>query len=491
VNRNKGSGVVIAWVAAISIAISFFLIRSQSIRLDEAQSIWTSSKSVKELLQLTANDVHVPLYGLLLHLVMQVFGNDILVARMLSLFFYVLTIPFLYRLARESSDRWVAVLTVTLFSFSPFIVWYSGEARMYTLFSLSVSVNQLFFLRLIRSRGKHGKLGYFIGTLTGLYTHYFFIFVLVSQALYVFFHNLTKENGVGLSKKFKLTWLGISGLSFSLFVPWVYFMVKSGLGEGMRPLLTTPSSYSIVQTFTNFLFGFQEEEVQNLFISLWPLSTALLFLIFTEKNKKKTRNIDYFFLVTFLPVLLVFVISYIQPIFLSRYLILVTPTLFFLLAWTIGNYQRRVSLILAELVIALMVGMTMYQYFSNKTPVKESYRELSSYLSESVEPSDVVAISAPFTIYPIEYNYEGQARLVTIPEWNRYLENSNIPEYKDDDLAGMMSKFREKYKKMYLVLSYDQGYEKDIRNYLDHNFEITEQREFPTDISLVVYKLKY
>lgn len=362
---------------------------------------------------------------------------------------------------------------------------------MYTLFSLAVSINQLYFLRLIRSKARRGKLGYFLGLVMGLYTHYFFVFVLVSQALYVTFNNLTKEQGSGLEKRVKWTWLKISSLGVMFFLPWLYFMAKLGFGEGMRPLLAPPSSFNIVQTFTNFIFGFQEEKIQNLFISLWPLSTGVLFLMFTERNKRKSKNIDYFFLATFLPVLLVFVISFIQPIFLSRYLILVTPTLFFLLAWTIGNYSRRTSLLLAKMAIALMLGMTMYQYFSNATPVKENYRELASYLSEKTRSSDIVTISAPFTIYPIEYNYDGQARLATIPEWNRYLKESNIPEYDRDNLVNLMEEFRQRYNYMYLVLSYDQGYEKDIRDYLDNNFEITDIRYFPTDITLVVYKLKY
>src|SRR6266516_4759506 len=117
----------------LTIGISIRTLYSQSIRLDEAQSIWIYTKSVPTLLNFTAQDVLTPLYGLLLHFWLQLFGAGIIAARSLSLLFFVLTVPVLYLLARSATSRSIAILTIVLFSLSPFIVWYSNEARMYTL----------------------------------------------------------------------------------------------------------------------------------------------------------------------------------------------------------------------------------------------------------------------------------------------------------------------------------------------------------------------
>ncbi len=42
---------------------------------------------------------------------------------------------------------------------------------------------------------------------------------------------------------------------------------------------------------------------------------------------------------------------------------------------------------------------------------------------------------------------------------------------------------------MYVILSYDQGYEKEFKTYLDNNFEQVNERDFSPDLTLYQYKL--
>ena len=42
---------------------------------------------------------------------------------------------------------------------------------------------------------------------------------------------------------------------------------------------------------------------------------------------------------------------------------------------------------------------------------------------------------------------------------------------------------------MYVILSYDQGYEKEFKTYLDNNFEKVDERDFSPDLTLYQYKL--
>src|SRR5438552_3532277 len=97
---------------------SILFLYNQSIRLDESQSLWAATRSVPGLLRFISQDVHVPLYLVLLHFWVQIFGTSIIAARTLSLLFFALTIPFLYILGREAANRRVALLLVIFFSFS-------------------------------------------------------------------------------------------------------------------------------------------------------------------------------------------------------------------------------------------------------------------------------------------------------------------------------------------------------------------------------------
>jgi uncharacterized membrane protein len=459
----------------------------QSIRLDEAQSVWLFSKSVKEMLRLSSQDVNLPLYGLILHFWLQIFGTEIIWVRLPSLIFYWLTIIPLFNLAKESGGNDNALMTVALFSLSPFIVWYTSEARTYTLFTLISTINNLYFLRIIRSSASEGKLGFFLSTAAGLYTHYFFIFLLISQGAYFLILKLRNNPKSKTRKSYLRIVLG----AFLLFLPWLIYVFLQGSVSNTQPLINRPNSYNIIQSIVNFVTGFQPQNIQSLMVSMWPLSVVILFFVFTHKRKNFTKNIDYFFLCTFLPIILVFIVSIlIKPIFLPRYLILTTPTLFLTISWLILNNSKKVSFWLSIVLLFSMLGMLLFQNSSSLTPAKENYSRVVNYINEYTTPNDIVAVSAPFTIYPVEYLYKGPAKLVTIPLWDRYVQGP-IPQFNLDEFKKQIEDYQKVYNKVYVVLSYDQGYEKDLVTYLDTHYAIIGTGKFSEDIELRVYKLKY
>ena len=62
---------ILAGILVASIGANLYYMFSQSIRLDEAQSIWVSTKSVMGILKTNGQDVQAPLYALVLHFWMQ------------------------------------------------------------------------------------------------------------------------------------------------------------------------------------------------------------------------------------------------------------------------------------------------------------------------------------------------------------------------------------------------------------------------------------
>lgn len=491
---KKIFGWILAGSVVTSVALNLYYLFSQSIRLDEAQSIWVSTKSVMEILKIDGQDVQTPLYTLLLHFWMQVLGTDIVVARLMSLIFFLLTLPFLFRLLREVINREVALLGVALFALSPFVLWYSQEARTYTLITMLAAANNLFFLRMLKTRGRSNNLFYLISSLLGLYSHYFFVFLLLSQAIYVLAFILKR-----VSKKRKpatLHWhffwgYVVTGMTIlMLFLPWVAFVYRLGLAANTQPMIPTATSYNLIQIYLNFIFGFQNQNLQSLAVSVWPLFLMVLFFIFTRKFAVKLLHIDYFVTVSFLPVVIVYLVSFYKPIFLPRYLIFVTPTLFVLLAWLLVNFGKKVmSGLSTGMVMAMMVSMN-FQSKSTITLVKEDYRNVVNRVEKEITPQDIVATSAPFTTYPLEYYYKGLARIDTIPHWNRYVVGS-ISKFTPELLQKQIEDYSKTYNRIFLILSYDQGYQGKIVDYMDHHYQLLENEVFPADINLRVYQLRY
>lgn len=473
----------------LALVINTLVLQSQSIRLDESQSLWISTKSTFAVLKFTAEDVHVPLYNLLLHFWIQIFGNNIYVARSLSLLFFLINIPILYKFSKNYFNNKVALLTVSLFILSPFIIWFTSETRMYTLFTLVATINNLFFLNLVKSNAKAGKLGFFFSTIIGLYTHYFFIFIIVTQIVYILWMFFKDYKAVNV-RKLAYVYIALVVSSFIFFFPWIAFVINLGFAANSQPVIPTLTTFNIFQTLVNFLFGFQSQNMQSVLVSLWPIIIITLFVVFTQRKNIEINNIDYFLLATFLPITLVFLISFIVPIFLTRYLIFVTPTFFLLLSWVLINFPKPLQAYLISGFLTILFVLMIYQNVSVYTPAKEDFTSVANYLSDNTNPQDVIVVTPPFTIYPIEYSYKGHSRVETIPSWDRY-KTGAIPSFNEENLRTQIQNYRSKYANMYVVLSYNQGYEEKITDYLDNNYELKQKSTYSQNIEIRKYKLRY
>src|SRR6185437_13412271 len=93
--------IIVVFIVA-TLGFSASTLFQQSLRLDEAQSLWASTKSVWAIIQYLSLDVHVPLYELILHFWLQIFGVSIIAARSLSFLFFIASLPMLYLLAKKS-----------------------------------------------------------------------------------------------------------------------------------------------------------------------------------------------------------------------------------------------------------------------------------------------------------------------------------------------------------------------------------------------------
>lgn len=500
--KTLPASAIIFFAIALSAAISIVTLFSQSIRLDEAQSIWVYTKSIPAFLRLTAEDVLVPLYGIIIHFWMQLFGTNVVSVRLLSFIFFLLTIPVLYKLAIEAGTKRIAVVAVLLFSLSPFIIWYSTETRMYTLFLFITTLNNLFFFRLFKSDGISGKLGFFISAAAGLYTHYFFLFQLVTQGLFV----LAKSSGIIKSiddfnhsptdtswqryKQFAKTYAILVCLAVASLLPWIGYVFHLGSISNSLPLLQTPTTFNIFQVFVQFLFGFQTSAVQGILISLWPLLILMILVLFTQRKQLNITNVEYFILITFLPILIMYAVSFIRPLFLARYLIFITPTLFILLSAVLLSYSRRVSYSVITVLLISMFVLVINQNVSASTPVRENYKSAAEYLNAQTNPQDIVAVSSPFTIYPIEYYYTGSAGVITIPEWDRSAHGP-IPPYSEAEFIKQLEHDKDVYRYMYIVFSYDQGYEQQIIKHMDTHYQLKEVKKFSPGLQIRVYQLRY
>lgn len=473
--------VLVGCLAGI-ILISKFSLIHQSLRLDEAQNLWQSSHTIPGLLKVVAQDVHVPLYHLLQHFWQMYFGHGVVTVRILSLIFFLISVPMMYLLARQILNVGWALFATVLFSSSPFMNWYGNEARMYSLLALMAILSQYFFIRILK--GKKGWLGYGITALIGAYTHYFFAFNLATEGLFYIFYR--KKFARGSFKKL----VAIAILVTLELAPWLWYFHSLGSASNTRPSLPRPSSVDFFNVYAQFLFGFQTNKINTILVSAWPLIVLAGFFA-VKRGQQISKEVSFMLTMAFVPIIVAFGLSFIMsPFFLSRYMISSLPPLIIVIVWLVSHYARKFYLVLSAAIIAIIIVTSYFQISSINTPVKENYRGVASLIAQQASPEDAVVLSAPFTVYPFEYYYQGSSTIYTLPNWNRSNVGA-IPTFNPHTLPSQVNQIRSNHQKIFLVLSYNQGYENKIKMYFDDHFARTETEHFSPDLNLYVYRVNY
>jgi mannosyltransferase len=480
-NNKAYLWIILLVIFNIYLSLNFF--SKESLRLDESQSIWQSNRSIYGIFETLARDVHVPLYPVMLHFWRKAFGEMIEIERNLSLLFYLLSIPAAYAVSKFlTKSKQIGLYVATLFSISPFLNWYGNELRMYSLLVLIVLSSHYLFLKVYLAKKANWQiwLGYIVISLVGIYTHYFYFFIILCQ--YIFFllyrRNFAKNSIYGF--------LAHALFVFVTFLPWVIFVKKIDSASSSAPLLFRPTSIDIINIYSQHFFGFQSDNLNSLLISLWPLLTIFCLYLLKKQTVIDPKYV-YLFITTFLPTILAIIISLtLRPVLLSRYLIITLPSLFILVSILLFA-KRTFASSVAQVVFLIVVFTGLVKEISNPNiAVKENYREAIAYINKEAKTTDIVTLSAPFTVYPFDYYYNSSTTIESIPMWNR---QTGIPPYNEELMKNQIADYKTKYKKLYILLSYDQGYEKSIKDYLDTNFLQLEKKNYSPKLNLFVYEL--
>jgi mannosyltransferase len=483
-SENTQAVLIMTFLMACAAALSYFVFSKTSLRLDEAQSLFQVSRDYAGTLFAVAQDVHVPGYHTLLQMWTFAFGNNIVAARYMSLVFFLATIPMVYILGRLVFSHKVGIFAAILVTISPFMQWYGSEARMYSMLAFMTVLHYYFFVK-IYNEGKAGQwFGYILVAILGLYTHYFFGFVLLTEVLFYLLY--AKSFPKGSLKKFILA----AVVALAAFAPWLLYVQSLGSASNTQPALTAPSSGDVFNTYAQFLFGFQVDALNTVIVSLWPVVVLLAFFAL-QKNHKITQQAVFFALAAVIPVVAAFIISVtVRPFYLSRYLIVSLPPLMILLAWIFSIYPKKVRRILQVALVILTLGLLAIQVLNPQTPVKEDYKEAVGYLNQTVTAQDVVVVAAPFTVYPTEYYYNGAAKLTTQPIWDRF-QGGGVPGYDASKVKEETDRNVLPYQYAYVMLSYDQGYNEKLKTYYDSRFERVMTKDFSDGLTVYKYRISY
>lgn len=176
--------VILAAVIVVGAAIRLATLGTQSYWTDEATTVHDIRQSFGGLLhQVHANETTPPLYFIVAWLWAKLFGTGEVGLRSLSALLGIGAIPIVYLCGRELVSRAAGLVAAALAAVSPYMVWYSQEARSYMLFAVLCGLSFLFCARAWNRRADRDVVWWAVFSVLALLAHFFAAFLVAPEAL--------------------------------------------------------------------------------------------------------------------------------------------------------------------------------------------------------------------------------------------------------------------------------------------------------------------
>lgn len=174
----------LAAITLLGAALRFPTLDIQSYWNDEVFTAWLASKPFREMLDgVRGGESGPPGYYVVAWLWAKLFGTSEAGLRSLSALAGTLTIPTAYAAAATLVSRRVGLSTAALAATSPILVWYSQEARSYSLMVLAGAVSLLFFARALQRLTATSLIGWTVFSIAAIALHYFAAFAVIAEAI--------------------------------------------------------------------------------------------------------------------------------------------------------------------------------------------------------------------------------------------------------------------------------------------------------------------
>jgi 4-amino-4-deoxy-L-arabinose transferase-like glycosyltransferase len=383
----------------IGLFLRFYNLGFNSLWLDEASTYTISTNSFSQIWHVTAaGEFNPPLFYWIEH-VMLMFGNSEVILRFVPAVVGVLTIPLIYCVGKEFMDRNVGIIAAAAFAFSPFLVYYSQEARAYLMMLFFVVFAMIFYLKALKDNRILNWVLFGLLSALAFWSHFYAFAIIASLVLYALAVQVPdlRQN---------IRKIGMVVLSVVVFSVVCFPLVIVGLHLFATRTASAPTfgieGFDVIyQTFIQ-VAGFNEL-VMYLLLLLFIAGIIQAFLI--------DRNKGWFLVsLTVLTFVISIFLSYRMPM-VPRYLI------FFAAIFFIGvavSYRLLYSLVNNKgvvygflLLMVIVNAPVLAGYYSGYT--KEDWRGFSTQMQQTAKPGDFIVLVPGYIAQPFDYYYTNRS----------------------------------------------------------------------------------
>ena len=399
----------IAAVLVLAGALRLPTLGSRSLWLDEAIVAHAGSDGVWSAIQQAKTDWGgVPLDYVLVSASISLLGRSEWAVRLPAVLLGLASVLLLYYLGKLLAGRETGIVAAVLLAVSPAHLWYSQEARFYSLAVFMTLLTTLLFAIALRSNKRRAWAGYGVSCVLALYSQYYLALVIGLHVGSLLLSTLLKRR-----KSDMRNWISMSlvlGFTALAFLPWLLW-VTLPQATGVRPEFPSPPLE------LRFMFESMAWMLTNQMIDLWqvPLALAVLPLAMAAYQSWANRQVLILAalgLVLMAPLAVVLIDRQQSYFFAPRQLIFALPFLCLLLAY--GAVEiRKTSRIAAAVGLALVVGYVVFsgilvgQQWSDQ---KDNYREVGALLESRATGDDRIG-AFPSASLALRYYYDPEPPL--------------------------------------------------------------------------------
>lgn len=479
----KNKSILLLGILFIGLFLRVYDLGNESIWLDEGFSIRYANLNLSQIISLRDNGLP-PLYYIILHWWINLFGDSEFSIRFLSVIFGFLAIFMMYKIGNQIFDKDVGMLSSLLLGLSVFHIHYSQEARTYSLSVLLTLLSMYFFMKLLKKRSHIALIGYILFSILLMYSHIFGLFIIISQNIYLFTLFLLSKEDYNYKLNLK-KWLLIQTVLIALFAPWVKMLAIQVLAvvKSSSPSIPVPSIRSIIGSFSTY-------SGSKLLLLLFLILSSFSIISYEKTNgntdwKNFFKSIEsycwkirflntnkIYLLLTWLltPIILLFIISrFSTPIYITKYTIVASVAFYLLVAKGISNISHKyVKSIIISVIIAFSF-LYVWEYYTKIN--KEQWKDVANHIDTNAKNEDLLLFNSVACKYLVFDYYSKRADLIKkgFPKKTRYVDEENIKE---------LGPTVEGYNRAWLILSHSRDKKGLITKTLIESYNLSYHKKY-------------
>ncbi len=416
----------VPWTPLLILTGAAFVLRAlrlewQPLWWDEGYSVYFATEPFARMLELTAHDIHPPLYYALLQLWMRLFGSGPAAVRLLSAVLGAAAIPAFAWVAGLffPSRRGLMWVAVALLAINPAHLYYSQEVRMYSLaLLLSLLATGAFWRLVDRLQGAPDRTAslpwgpvvwYTLVATLALYSLYYTALLLLAHGVWAL---------VVLRRRVWPVLIAAWGATVLLYAPWLIYALPRLVGyvamkvDADQDLPLGPLEY-LLRHITLFVVGHVGPATSMMatahLVAIAGAFVAALLLLVAAGRRSRARMdgspepVRALAALLLIPAAAAFVLNLRLPFFPAggeRLLLMLLPYwLLLLAAGATFLWQRSRALAgvaLGVLALASALGITLF--YTVPRYANEDYRPLLRQVVQQAAPDDTFVALFPWMV---------------------------------------------------------------------------------------------